>query len=100
MNNLSEGTDTQKALIEFKSRRNIGGNNIGRVIKNWWRGFLHGHEHEIVTKCGEKFVLNRHDWTTYNNIKQMYDVIYDEMLDAKVAISLVDQSTLTFMKMW
>jgi hypothetical protein len=88
MNNLIEGTDTQKALIEFKSRRKIGGNNLGRVTKNWWRGFLRRHEHEIVTKRGEKFALNRHDWTTYDNIKQMYDVIYDEMLDAKVAILL------------
>ena len=41
-----------------------------------------------MTKRGEKFVLNRHDWMTYENIKQMYDVIYDEMLDAKVAFLL------------
>ena len=39
-----------------------------------------------MTKRGEKFVLNRHDWTTYDNIEQMYDVIYDEMLDEKVTI--------------
>ena len=41
-----------------------------------------------MTKRGEKFALNRSDWTTLPNIKQMYEVIYDEMVDAGVAIEL------------
>jgi hypothetical protein len=42
----------------------------------------------IVTKRGKKFALNRSDWTTLPNIKQMYEVIYDEMADARVAVTL------------
>ena len=41
-----------------------------------------------MTKRGEKFTLNRSEWTTLPNIKQMYEVIYDEMVDAGVAIAL------------
>ena len=39
-----------------------------------------------MTKRGKKFALNRAEWTTLPNISQMYDVIYDEFVDAKVAI--------------
>ena len=42
-----------------------------------------------MTKRGERFALNRHDWTMLANIKQMYDVIYNEMVDANIAIELV-----------
>jgi hypothetical protein len=54
----------------------------------WWGGFLKRHEDEIVTKRGKKCALNRHDWTTFENIQQMYDVIYDELVDARVACGL------------
>jgi hypothetical protein len=42
------------------------------MYMGWWRGFLRKHE----------------DWTTLPNIQQMYEVIYDEMVDACVAVSL------------
>ena len=35
-----------------------------------------------------KSALNHFDWTTLPNIKQMYKVIYDELVDANVAIQL------------
>ncbi len=46
------------------------------------------HKDKLVTKQGENFALNRSDWTTLPNIRQMYKVIYDEMVDANVAVSL------------
>ena len=39
---------------------------------------------------GHKIVLNRHNWTTFENIQQMYDVIYDELVDAWVAFALAE----------
>ena len=39
---------------------------------------------KIVTRKGEKFAVERLDWTTLKNIKQMYDIIYDEMVATKV----------------
>jgi hypothetical protein len=49
---------------------------------------LRRHEDKLVTKWGEKFALNRSDWTTLPNIKQMNEVIYDEMVDATIAVAL------------
>ena len=91
MNNLIHQTNSQERLADFQRIRNLGSNSFqyGLVTKAWWRGFLKRHEHEIVTKRGEKFALNRSEWTTLPNIKQMYDVIFDEMLDAGVAVSLL-----------
>ena len=37
-------------------------------------------------KRGEKFASSRADWTKKSNISQMFDVIYDELVDAKVAV--------------
>jgi hypothetical protein len=54
----------------------------------WWRGFLRQHEDKLVTKRGENVALNRSNWTTLPNIQQMNEVIYDEMVDACVAVSL------------
>ena len=90
MNDMIENTNTKQKLIEFQQSRKLGtyGFEKGKVTSGWWRGFLRRHEDKLVTKRGEKFALNRHDWTTLPNIKQMYDVIYDEMVDACVAVSL------------
>ena len=90
MNDMIENTNTKQKLIEFQQSRKLGayGFEKGRVTKGWWKGFLRRNENKLVTKRGEKFALNRHDWTTLPNIKQMYDVIYDEMVDSCVAVSL------------
>jgi hypothetical protein len=90
MNDMIENTNTKQKLIEFQQSRKLGtyGFEKGKVTNGWWRGFLRRNENKLVTKRGEKFALNRHDWTTLPNIKQMYDVIYDEMVDACVAVSL------------
>ena len=50
------------------------------------KGFLRLNHHRLVTKRGERFACNRAQWTTVRNIKQMYDVIYDEFVDAGISI--------------
>jgi hypothetical protein len=77
----------QVELVAFQKTHKLGKQDFeyGTVTKNWWRGFMERHRHKIVTKR-EKFALNRADWTTLPNIRQMYDVIYDKFVDAKVAV--------------
>jgi len=41
-----------------------------------------------VTKKGEKYELDRQNWTTYSNFKLMYDNIAIEMVDSGIAIEL------------
>ena len=85
MSNLIKDTDSQKELVKFQMQRKLGYKD-GKVSNGWWKGFLCRHEHELVTKLGERFALNHHDWTMLTYIKQMYDAIYNEMVDANMAI--------------
>ena len=74
MIDLIKGTDSQKALLKFQAVWKLGSKD-SKVSKGWWAGFLRRHEHKLVIKQGERFALNRHDWTMVDNIKQMYNVI-------------------------
>ena len=38
-----------------------------------------------MTKRGEKFASARADWTKNSNISQIYDVIYNIMVEARIA---------------
>ena len=46
------------------------------------------HGNKIVSKRGERFASNRANWMTYEKIEQMYDIIYDQMVKARVAVAL------------
>ena len=72
MNDLIQGTSVQVELVAFQKTHKLGKQDFeyGTVTKNWWRGFMERHGHKIVTKRGEKFALNRADWTTLPNIRQ------------------------------
>ena len=48
--------------------------------------FLFGDR--IVTKRREKFAVDRLDWTTFENIEQMYNIIYNKMITTNVAEKL------------
>ncbi len=87
MNSLIDGTNFQKDVVEFQMARQLGWEafEYGEIGKGWWRGFLRRNGHRIVTQRGEKFAVDRSNWTTLDNISQMYDIIYDEMIDAKIA---------------
>ncbi len=87
MNNLTEGTDLRKEIAKFQEARSLGRDSFvkGEVGRGWWRGFLRRNEHQIVTKRGERFAIDRSKWTTLANVKQMYDILYNEMVEAKIA---------------
>ena len=86
MNNIIVGTSYQDELRRFQEVRRLGSEDFesGTVTTGWWRGFKTRYRHRVVTKRGERFACNRAEWTKRKNIAQMYDVIYDEMVDAGV----------------
>ena len=85
MNDMISETEMSETLKEFQKVRTSSSLNFGSVGKNWWQGFKKRHASALVSKRGEKFALNRADWTKLSNIKQMYEYIYDEMLTANIA---------------
>ncbi len=56
---------------------------------------MHKNGHRIVTQQGGKFAFDWSNWTTLDNISQMYFVFYDVMVDANIA-EKIDESV--FMK--
>jgi hypothetical protein len=90
MNDMIVGTTFEEELICFQEERQLGDESFqrGTVTTGWWRGFKSRYRHRLTTKRGERFACNRADWTKLRNIVQMYDVIYDELVDAGVAIKL------------
>ncbi len=57
----------------------------GKVGKGWWCGFLWRNGHKIVTQQGEKLLLIDLTGRPFDIISQMYDIIYNEMVDVKRA---------------
>ena len=86
INSLIDGTSVQEQLIEFKKIYKIKGNDVlGRVGAGYRRGFKKRNAHLLVSKKGQKFELDRSQWSTYHNFKQMYACIAEEMETAGVA---------------
>jgi len=46
------------------------------------------NRHCLVSKRGARFDCNRADWTKLSYLTQMYEKIYDQMLEAGVAVKL------------
>ena len=86
-NDLIKHTDFQDAVAEFQKVRHLGSAECvhGTLSKHWWKGFLRQNHHRLVTKRRKMFACNRAQWTTVQNIKQMYDMIYNEFGDAGIA---------------
>ena len=86
VNSLIKGTPLQEELVQWKSRNTP--NDTGTVGVGYWRNFLKRHKTSIVSKRGQKYELNRQNWTTYANFVNMYTHTMSEMVDAGVAIKL------------
>ena len=83
INSLISEQPIQKELVEWKKR--YSNNEDGSVGKNYWRSFLKRNSHRIVSKRGQKYELDRQNWTTYANFVNMYDQCIDQMVRVGVA---------------
>ena len=63
---LINKTNLQHDLINFEKTRKLcnEGFKYGDNEKGWWKGFKKRHGDKMVTSRGEKFAINRSDWTT------------------------------------
>lgn len=84
VNDMIEGTDTQTKLIKWKEAHKS--NCTGTVGRKYWRNFMKRHGHKIRSKRGQKYSLDRANWSTYANFKDMYDHNIEEMEVAGVAV--------------
>ena len=87
INDLIRNTPAQKKLIEFKTKMRMFSPHVplGEVGLGYWQHFRERYKHKLVNKKGQKFELDRSLWCTYQNFRNMYDMIEDKLIEAKVA---------------
>ena len=88
VNDLIDGTKIQQDLIQWKKNNTCS--EDGKVGQGYWYGFLKRHKHLLVSRRGQKYELNRQNWTTFRNFANMYTHIIHEMVGAGVAEPLYE----------
>jgi len=86
VNSLIKGTKIQEELVEWKKRNTP--DNLGALGTGYWQGFLKRNRTKLVSRRGQKYELNRQNWTTFANFRYMYSHTMSEMVDAGVAVKL------------
>ena len=85
---MNKGTDAQRKLSSWKSKSSFG--SSGDVGSQYWTSFKKRHADKICSKKGQKYELDRASWSTFKNFSQMYTQVYEQMVEAKVAVELPD----------
>ena len=49
------------------------------------------HEQYLHSRKGYRVACNRTEWVIYNNVKIMYDLIYEQMINAGIAVELPEE---------
>ena len=91
-NSLIKGTEIETQVLEFKRQHKMGPDDDEGMLlgAGYWKGFWNRNHHLLERKRGQKYAHDRDNWTTYRNFGDMYDHIYDEMVDAGVAEKLTE----------
>ena len=86
-NSMIKGTEIEKEVFAWKEKFCAPAPELGR---GYWAGFKKRDEHLLVSVRGQKYALDRNNWTTYANFALMYLHIGEEMEEAQVAVKLDD----------
>jgi len=58
------------------------------IGKGYWRNFLRRNKFKLKSKKGKLFPQSRDDWCTAENFKEMYDRVYEKLIESGVAEKL------------
>eukprot|EP00985_Skeletonema_marinoi_P032003 scaffold37996_cov205-Skeletonema_marinoi.AAC.1 len=88
MNDAIKGTALEEDFAKFKKKRTHSDDDDVVVGNGWWSHFLKRHTSQLSSKRGERFAVDRSDWTRYETFEDMYNAVYAAMADAGVAEKL------------
>ena len=93
-NDLIKNTPLEKKILEWKKNTLHLDVKKGEPVlgRKYWALFKKRWEHKLVSKRGQKFAMDRNNALTYSNVCQMYEDVYESMVDAGVAIKLKEPS--------
>ena len=63
----------------------------GTVSTKFWQNFVKRNKELLEVGKGYRATDNRTEWTTYENIDQMYDLVYDQMVSSGVSKHLAQE---------
>ena len=86
VNSLIDEQPIQQDLIQWKTK--FSTNCDGSVGAKYWQGFMLRNKHLLVSVRGQKYELNRQNWTAYANFSHMLQHTFEEMVKAGVAKKL------------
>ena len=82
-NSLIKESTIQQSVTKFHaSCRTHPKTLLGR---GWFAGFMRRQKEVLSSRKGTRKHNTRQDWTTYDNIENMYELIYKQMVDAGIA---------------
>ena len=84
-NDLIEGTDVEKAVVEYKKKIKASNSEKANLGTKYWKGFKKRWGHVLTFKRGQKFALDRSAALTFCNINKMYDEVYGALVECNVA---------------
>jgi hypothetical protein len=85
---LIEGTDVAVRVIAWKKKYSHYYDDRPLLGKGWYNAFMSRH-HDILRKGKARTKdMNRQEWVTYENFKNMYEAVYETMVMAGVAKKL------------
>ena len=93
INNLISGTEYEDTLVKWKQKYTL--NALPTLSRGYWYSFMKRNRHRIVSKRGQKYELDRQNWTTYANFADMYNHCALEMEHAGVAKRLEEPIWMT-----
>ena len=88
ISSLIVDTNAQETLVAWKEKYSHIRKNVKTVGSGYWQGFMQRNKHLIVSRKGQKYELNRSNWTTHQNLPQIYESIEEEFIVAGAAVKL------------
>jgi hypothetical protein len=92
---LIQGTEYQRDMIVFKSKRHLLNVSDGSELSDtdilgtrWYNGFMNRNKDKLKRGRGRIRDIKRHTFCTAESFRDMYECIYESMVDAGVAIKL------------
>jgi hypothetical protein len=82
-NSLIEESTVQKSVNDFHAA--CGTHPKTLLGRGWFAGFMKRQKEVLSSRKGTRKHNARQDWTTYDNIERMYELIYEQMIDAGIA---------------
>ena len=88
-NDIVADTEYASKIADFKKLRKL--NDSSKLGSAWYRGFISRYEHVLTRNKTTIKDIKRRTWVRRENFENMYENIYNEMVEAGIAEELEEE---------